>query len=352
MFFTWKYLIYLAIAVVAYYGYFKKHALVFLNTISLVLIAWWDYQSAIAVFGFSFLTYKIYQQNNKVISVLGIVFHIFALFYFKTNLLWAGSTENYITFLGLSYFSLQNISILLISKGSKNEQLSFSSILFGNVFFAKFVSGPILMKNDFVKLKPELNYRIENIAQGLQRILFGLAKKLILADRLAVMVNNIFTAENEYFNGFSLVFASVLFTFQMYLDFSAYCDIAIGTAKLFGIDLKENFKMPLRSITITEYWRKTHISLIDWLSQTIYYPIVYQYRKKPYLSVVVAIFFTFILSGFWHGLAIGYITWGLLNGIYLIVEYTGRKKFKLQNKIAIIGIPITLILVSFSNFFF
>ncbi len=342
-------MLYLLLAVIAYYLYFKKSPLTFLNTISLVIITWWHYPSAIAVLGFSVFTYLLQQKNNRYLSGLGIVFQVFALFYFKTNLLWSDVSQNNYAFLGLSYFVLQNISLLL----SENQSnLSFSQLLFGNVFFAKFVSGPILLKDDFKKLMPANELEMNNIAQGVQRILFGLAKKLILADRLAIMVNNVYSPENAFFNGFSLLFATVLFTFQMYLDFSAYTDIALGTAKLFGINLKENFNLPMRSISVTEYWRRTHISLINWLTQYIYYPIVYHFRKHPYSSVILAISTTFILSGIWHGLSMGYVLWGALNGLYLMLEFTGRKKWNIQNKSLWLGIPLTLFFVSFSNFFF
>ncbi len=108
----------------------------------------------------------------------------------------------------------------------------------------------------------------------------------------------------------------------------------------------------MRSISVTEYWRRTHISLINWLTQYIYYPIVYRFRKQPYTSVLLAITITFLLSGIWHGLALGYLIWGAINALYLMIEFTGRKKLNLQNKSLLLGIPLTLLLVSLANFFF
>ncbi|MFT6716366.1 MAG: alginate O-acetyltransferase complex protein AlgI [Saprospiraceae bacterium] len=348
MLFTWSYLLILVSSVIVYYLFFKKHQTTFLNALSLGLIAYWSLPSAIIVIILTLTTFFISKTNSKSSKYGGIVLHVIILFFLKTELLWVGSEAEISTwtFLGLSYFSLQNISVLL-----SNQKLSLNQLFLGNTFFSRFVAGPILTAKDFQLIKPKTTFNLDNIASGTQRILFGLGKKLILADRLSVITNNIFEPANQQNPGFSILFGSIVFTLQMYLDFSAYTDIAIGSAKLFGIDFKENFKLPFQSKTVTEYWRKTHISLIEWLTQHLYYPIVYSLRKHTLLGVTSGILITFIVSGLWHGNHIGYLIWGAINATYLLVEFWGRKKIKVTQK-SKIGVVITFLLISFSNFFF
>lgn len=352
MLFTWKYLLFLLAILVLYYAWFKKSALLFLNITSLCLIAYWSWVSAVTVVVFSFLTYRLAAYQNKWWSYLGIFYHLLGLLFIKANLFHladGASGTGALELFGFSYFALQNIALLL---DSGKKSYTFNEILFGSAFFAKFIAGPILVAKDFSKITLAQEFAESNLAYGIQRILLGLAKKIILADRLAIMVNNIYSEENATLNGFSLLMGTLLFTLQMYLDFSAYSDIAIGTAKLFGYDLKENFRLPLRSATVTEYWRRTHISLIEWLTQYVYYPLTYKLRTQPYFSVLVAITISFVLSGMWHGIKAGYIIWGGLNALFLMIEYSGRRIFGIQNKWKWLGVPLTLILVSAANFFF
>jgi len=349
MLFTWSYILLLASSTAVYYLFFKKHQIAFLNILSLGLIAYWSLPSAALVTTLTLTTFFLSKSRKKLYKYSGVALHILALLLLKTELLWVGKEVQVSTwtFLGLSYFSLQNISVLL----STNQQLSLNQLFLGNTFFSRFVAGPILTAKDFTPLKSEVKFNFDNLASGTQRIIFGLGKKLILADRLSIITSNIFEPTNHQNPGFSIILGSLLFTLQMYLDFSAYSDIAIGSAKLFGIDFKENFKLPFRSKTVTEYWRRTHISLIEWLTQHLYYPVVYALRKNALLSVTVGILSTFIISGIWHGNHIGYIIWGGINALYLVFEFWGRKKLHITQK-SKLGVMITLTLVSISNFFF
>ncbi len=136
----------------------------------------------------------------------------------------------------------------------------------------------------------------------------------------------------------------------MYLNFSAYTDIALGVSRLFNIKLKENFNIPLRSKSITEYWRKTHISLIEWFTHNFFYYFTFKGRSKPIISAIIGIIATFGLSGIWHGAEIGFLIWGLLNAVYLIIEFIGRRKNIILPKL--IGWILTLTFVSFANLFF
>lgn len=314
--------------------------------LSLCLIGIYNYEAAEAVIVLTLLTY--FFQKSKSKGWLGIWIHIGLLIYVNY---FSGSTPLFK--LGLSYYALQNIGILLLTVRKSPQNYTFQQLLFANVFFSKFISGPILQPKEITALDTFKEIHYENLISGLNRILFGLFKKMVIADNLSTITNTVFQHPEAQFKGPTIAIATILFTFEMYLNFSAYTDVALGSAKLFNVHLKENFKRPFRSTSVTEYWRKTHISLIDWLTNNIFYYITYQFRANPVSSTVLGISLTFGLSGIWHGAELGFLVWGLLNAFYLIVEYLFKKKnFQLKNKWVWIGLIPTLIAVSFSNLFF
>jgi len=310
---------------------------------SIILISFLSWQSAICVIFLTTVTTLL--QTSKSKSWIGIIIHLVSIIsiYFL---------EEELTFFkfGLSYYAIQNIGVLLLSVRNKPQKFHFRDLLFTNVFFAKFISGPILLPKEINDLKYTSKFNPKNFTSGFNRILFGIFKKIVLADNLHIITSTVFDNSATEFKGITILFASLLFTIEMYLNFSAYTDIALGIAKLFNITLKENFKTPLSSSSISEYWKKTHISLIDWLTQNFFYPVSFRLRKHPLFGVVIAIMITFILSGLWHGIYAGFLIWGILNGVYLSTEYIGKKaKIKLPKAI---GWLCTIFCISFSNLFF
>ena len=349
MLFQWPYLVMLSSAVLVYYVLPKRFHVAFLQLISVATIALIRLSSLVLLVVLTWMTFTLSKTRKKAAKHLGILVHLIFLICFKSDLSWVSqnSSIDSLTFIGASYWSLQNISVLLSSKVIPD----WKKLFLANVFFPRFVAGPILLNKDIISLRPSGKNWPINIASGSQRILFGLGKKLILADRLSILTNNLLEQPQPNGPGISIAVGSVLFTLQMYLDFSAYSDIAIGSAKLFGIDLKENFKLPFRSKTVSEYWRRTHLSLIEWLTTHLYYPIIYALRTHNTTAVTTAIFVTFTLSGLWHGKHMGYLIWGLMNAIYLLTEYLGRKHVGFVQR-SVLGLPVTLILISASNLFF
>ncbi len=350
MLFTWEYFLFLSASVIVYYLFFTKKPYLYLNTLSFLFIAFWHIPSAITaaiLTGLTILVTSRYNSKSSRISV--IILHLLCIFLLRENFIndSLGLIKQALTILGVSYYSLQNISILTTEKTPKNSQ----KLILSNLFFVKFFAGPILLPKESEKTRPATSFDENNITNGVQRILLGFGKKIILADRLSPIVNNLFNSDPSTQNLFSISIGSVLFTLQMYLDFSAYSDIAVGSARLFGMSLKENFNLPIGSTSISQYWRKTHMSLIDWLTVHVYYPTVYWLRKNTVFSVVTAFTFTFILSALWHGTHVGFLIWGILNATYLITEYL-RNKYKPRNTNPVLGWALTFTLVSFSNFFF
>lgn len=329
---------------VYYKSTFAPHKVVI--AISLILLTAFNIYAAIAVLVLTWLTYIA--QSVKTFAWISIAIHLAVMIVGNYALL--DSVEYK---LGLSYYALQNIGILLYTIRKEPQQLAFDQLLFANTFFAKFISGPILTKKEITDLGTDQAFHPEQIYLGLNRILFGVFKKLVIADNLTILTNTVFQHPESEFKSITIALATLLFTFEMYLNFSAYTDIALGIGKLFNIQLKENFKRPMRSYSISEYWRKTHISLIDWLTQNIFYYITYIYRKHPIQSTLVAIFITFSLSGIWHGAAIGFLIWGILNAIYLMVEFLfKRQNIQLKGPLKYLGWLITILMVSFANLFF
>jgi D-alanyl-lipoteichoic acid acyltransferase DltB (MBOAT superfamily) len=156
----------------------------------------------------------------------------------------------------------------------------------------------------------------ERITSGLRRMAWGFFKKLVIADRLGLYVNDVYASPQD-FNGLQLTLATFFFAYQIYCDFSGYSDIAIGSARVLGFRLMENFNTPYYSKSITEFWRRWHISLSSWFRDYLYNPMVGQFLSP--LGWVCTILVTFGVSGLWHGANWTYVAWGLLNGSYLLI---------------------------------
>lgn len=288
----------------------------------------------------SILTYFALKSKKRSFEISLIILLLVVFFLSKSV---AGTTSFLV---GYSYYFLQLLSILIYPP---KKEVKLIEVIAGTTFFTRFFAGPILAKNQLNVLE---KIKKEDIYYGLNRISLGIFKKVVLSNRLVDMQSGYFDYPLEAQNGLLVLVSSLLFTAQMYLDFSAYSDIAIGTGRILGVKLPENFKLPFRSKSVSEYWRRTHITLITWLTQYIYYPITYKLRKHKYLSVIVAIFTTFILSGIWHGLSFGFILWGFLNALYLVVEFLTKKKRVEWKQFNLIPILTVFTLVTVANYFF
>jgi alginate O-acetyltransferase complex protein AlgI len=184
-------------------------------------------------------------------------------------------------------------------------------------FFAQLVAGPIERPARLLpQLKQPTRLEIERLASGFSLILIGLFKKVVIADRLAIYVNEVYGHPDRH-HGLAVVLATYLFAYQIYCDFSGYSDIAIGSARMFGYDLMQNFDRPYFSRSIREFWTRWHISLSSWFRDYLYVPLggnrVPPWRNKLNLFIV------FLVSGLWHGASWTFVAWGALHGAYLLV---------------------------------
>jgi D-alanyl-lipoteichoic acid acyltransferase DltB (MBOAT superfamily) len=276
--------------------------------------------------------------------------------------------------IGLSYFIFTAISYLIeIKRGAIRAEKHIGVFASALMFFPKIMMGPIEKPGNvlpqFEKQKP-INY--EMISDGLKQMLWGYFKKLVVADRLAIYVNAVFD-NYERHSGITLAVATILYSFQIYADFSGYTDIALGSARTLGFNLTNNFNRPYFSSSVKDFWNRWHISLSVWLRDYIFLPLSVtlagKLKKSGYLGIrvdkwifMIAALITFAICGIWHGESLNYLIWGLIFGIYLTVaawkldisKYL-RKALHISKKslyYRIYSITVTFVLVSFAWIFF
>jgi len=310
--------------------------------------------------------YKSVTQNNKIFWFwlcicinLGILcfFKYFNFFIssFVDGLTLIGIHTNFTTIkillpIGISFYTFIGLSYIIdVFKNRIIPEKSFVVYSVFTSFFPLILAGPI---ERATHLLPQLNKKREfdysKAVDGLRQILWGLFKKIVIADNFAEYTNTIFNNSSEY-SGSTLVIGALFFTFQIYCDFSGYSDIAIGTSRLFGIDLLRNFASPYFSKNIGEFWKRWHISLSFWFRDYVFLPLAYSISGKikanqfclirtEFVIYVVAISITFLLTGLWHGANYTFIIWGVMHALLLIVnKATLRPKKKLYSRLGFIN---------------
>lgn len=270
------------------------------------------------------------RKRYLVVSIVAtcLVLAIFKYFYFFTeNMIglagvfgWqiTGPTIDIILPIGLSFHTFQSLSYVVeVYRGRQKAETSFITYATYVMFFPQLVAGPIERPQNLLhQFHREHKFEYERVVSGLKRMAWGFFKKLVIADRLAIYVNDVYAAPSEH-TGLQLTIATVFFAYQIYCDFSGYSDIAIGSARVLGFRLMENFNRPYASTSVSEFWTRWHISLSSWFRDYVYIPLGGNRVSKPrhYFNLLV----TFSLSGLWHGANWTYVVWGALNGIYLIL---------------------------------
>lgn len=255
--------------------------------------------------------------------------------------------------IGISFYSFRMIGYLLDIKNNKLKELP--SILDYSVFIAFFpciIAGPIDKALPFLNnLKIKREFSASQFTDGLRQILWGVFKKLVVADNIATMTSPLFESYDKL-NGSTLFIGAVLYFIQLYSDFSGYTDMAIGLSKLLGIKIQPNFNYPLFAQNVADYWRRWHISLTSWLTEYVFTPLSIQFRDYDKYGLIMAIIINFLVVGFWHGAEWHYIFHGLVSGIMFIpIIWKGKmnKKVKSQNNIIptkeeLKNIPVTFIM--------
>lgn len=238
---------------------------------------------------------------------------------------------------GISFFTFRTMSYLLdIDKGKIKASTNWISFFAYVAFFPSLLSGPIDKARTFIpQLERPREFSYIMAADGMRQILWGLFKKMVVADNCAVIADSIF---NNYQNlpGSSLLMGAFFYTIQMYADFSGYSDMAIGVSKLLGFKITPNFDYPFFARNIAEFWRKWHISLTTWLTEYVFTPLSINFRDWGKAGVCLAIIINFTLVGIWHGANWTYVAFGFMHGCYfipLIIKGTMNKKKRIDESL-------------------
>ncbi|HEY0941150.1 MAG TPA: MBOAT family O-acyltransferase [Steroidobacter sp.] len=230
--------------------------------------------------------------------------------------------------IGISFYTFQLIGYLVdVFRGSKAEHHAGRFALFVT-FFPKLVAGPIERgKNLLPQLHLEHRFDYQRTVAGLQLILWGAFKKVVVADRIAPFVQQVYDQPHAH-DGVAMTLATWLYAFQIYCDFSGYTDIALGVAAIFGYQLMQNFNRPYFATSIQDFWKRWHISLTSWLTDYIYTPLTRQrvFKMKFYNLMLLGLFVTFLVSGFWHGAQWTFVAWGALHGLYIVISLQTQKQ--------------------------
>ncbi len=232
--------------------------------------------------------------------------------------------------LGISYYTFQALGYLIrIDRGSEKAERDFGAFATYLLFFPRFLSGPVERSNQFLpQMKAPPAFKSENLQQGLRLFLWGLFKKIVIANNLYQPVAGVYQHVHD-FSGISLIVVLFVQTLYIYCDFSGYTDMALGTAKIFGINLMDNFNRPFLARNISEFWRRWHISLSSWCNDFIYNPFIVKFRRLGNTAVISGIFITFFIVGIWHGANLTFVILGILQGTAIVYEFF-TKKYRLK----------------------
>ncbi len=342
---SFTFLLFFVVIFVLYWFVFSKNIKlqnILLLVGSYFFYAWADWRLLLYLTGVTILNYflGIYiekesnQIKKKLFLNIGLLQGIGGLFYFKyfkffitsfndafaaLNINFNLQTLNILIPLGISFFTFRTISYILDIDKGKIRATKDWVVFFNYVsFFPSLLSGPIDKAKLLVpQLEKKREFEYDQAVDGMRQILWGLFKKVVIADNLAIITNQIFDNYHDL-SGSTLLLGAFFYTIQIYADFSGYTDMAIGIARLLGFNITKNFDFPLFAQNIAEFWRKWHMSLTSWLTEYVFTPLSIEFRDYGKFGVIIAIIINFSLIGIWHGANWTYILFGFLHGLYFI----------------------------------
>lgn len=394
---SFKFLVFFPIVVVVYFAIPFRYRRIFLLIVSYYFYMCFKPEYVVILFVSTLLDYYLglqiskcqEQRKRKKLLVLGTIHNIGLLACLKyldffneslqfilnqVNIFYESAAIEILLPVGISYYILKKSSYLIdVYREPRDVEKKLITFALYVSFFPEIMAGPIDRAKKLIPQfykKNEFDYK--RVTDGLKLMAWGFFKKLVIADRLALYVNEVYNNPTQ-FEGLSLVMATVYFSFQVYCDFSGYSDIAIGIGKVMGFDLMENFNRPYFSKSIGEFWKRWHISLSTWLMDYLFLPIAYSTSRKiksPRLmgvkaeswSYIIGSIITMFICGLWHGSQWTYIIWGAFHGFYLAFSFITRKirgkiRKKLQIKknsfiLKLFRITVTFSFVTFAWIFF
>lgn len=354
----------------SYYFYMKSEPALVLLLIASTLV---DYFCALRIYGTDI------QKTKKIFAGISIFVNIGILIAFKYLFFFSTSLASLLDFfgisipieeaeqsyhisqillpVGISFYTFQTMSYTIdVYRGNVKPEKHLGIFALYVGYFPQLVAGPIERASTLLpQLKKKVPINIKNIEQGLIMMAWGFLLKIVVADRLGIYVDEAF-AYPDSLHGFSLILGALFFIFQIYYDFSAYTTIAIGTAKALGVDLMQNFNRPFFSTSSTEFWKRWHISLMKWMRDYLYRPLIVNFKIKRLPAVIIV----FFIVGLWHGANWTFVVWSLLNAFLLILEVSTNqlrsnlfKKLLIPKKVvSFLGWAFILIYLTISLVFF
>jgi len=336
---------FLPLVIVGYSLLKENYRLCFLLLASLFFYAWGEPKYVLVMllsivinytFGLFIHTSIIAQKKilTKFLLVLSVGCNLGILFYFKylnftintfNRLLSTNFTFHQIVLpIGISFFTFQGMSYVIDLYLQKVKvQKDPVKLAFYISFFPQLIAGPIVRYIDIEKQIYERSESVEKFISGARRFIIGLAKKLVIANSMGYVTDLVFANPVTENTAATAWLGVICYAFQIYFDFSGYSDMAIGLGRMFGFEFLENFNYPYISKTITEFWRRWHISLSSWFRDYVYIPLGGNRKGNVYANLLIV----FVLTGFWHGASFNFLVWGLWHGLFLIVErlFTARE---------------------------
>ena len=321
----YRWFVLLSASVFFYMSFIPAYILILLVTITI------DYLAAIYI-------EKTIGPKKKTYLIISIISTLFVLFIFKYFNFFIGNFDtisyffkwnysigflNVILPIGLSFHTFQSLSYVIeVYRGNQKAEHNLGIYSLYVMFYPQLVAGPIERPQNLLhQFYEKHSFDFIRITDGLKLMLWGFFLKVAIADRLAVYVDTVYNHPTNY-TGIPLILATVFFSFQIYCDFAGYSLIAIGSAKVMGFRLMENFNRPYFSESISEFWKRWHISLSTWFRDYLYLPL--GGNRVKYHRWLLNLFIVFLVSGFWHGASWTYIIWGSLHGFYLIFSILTR----------------------------
>ncbi|MCR4792580.1 MAG: MBOAT family protein [Lachnospiraceae bacterium] len=319
----------------------NKYVNVFLLLASLFFYAWGEpvyvllMLSSIIVNYFAGLLMDRQKKRAKLILVLDIIFNLGLLGFFKYASFGTVVLVSYLHVsmepwviplpIGISFFTFQIMSYIIdLYRGKFPVQKNIVNLALYISFFPQLIAGPIVRYEDINDQLENRTVTIEKSTEGIRRFILGLGKKVIIANTVAEAADRIYALDPGTLSAAPVWIASILYTLQIYYDFSGYSDMAIGLGKMFGFEFLENFNYPYMSRSITEFWRRWHISLGTWFREYLYIPLGGNRKGKArsYVNLMIV----FFLTGFWHGAGFTFIFWGVYHGLFRVIERLGFSK--------------------------
>lgn len=337
---------------------------VFLLIASYIFYGWWDWRFCFLIFGLTYISYisakmvTNHEKYSKPFKFIGIVVPLIVLGIFKYFNFFVDSfcdafnitgytTLNIILPAGISFYTFQSMSYTIDVIRKDVKASNFLEVALYVSFFPQLVAGPIVKAQEFIpQLHEERNITLKNVEEGMQIFLFGLFKKIVIADHLSVFVDDVFE-KPAAFHSASVILAVVAYSIQIYFDFSGYSDMAVGSAKCIGYDFNRNFNLPYIAKNVSEFWKRWHISLSTWLQEYLYIPL--GGNRKGKIRTYINLMLTMIIGGLWHGASWNFVLWGALHGLALCVHKIFMAIYKPNHKhtfTTLISVLVTYIFVS------